>query len=81
LEEAMISNLDHELTRAITIGGYLSFILFGVVFWLVTRRRGSKVASVGAMIERIMHHRTTRVAIMIAWWWVGFHFLVNVVNR
>jgi hypothetical protein len=39
------------------------------------------VASVGAMIERIMHHRTTRVAIMIAWWWVGFHFLVNVVNR
>ena len=77
----MITELDHEITRAITIGGYLSFIIFGVVFWLITRRKGSTVAGVGPMIERIMHHRTTRVAIMIAWWWVGFHFLVNVVHR
>jgi hypothetical protein len=77
----MISTWPHELTYAITVAGYLSFVLFGVVFWLITRRRDSKVASVGSMIDRIMHHRTTRVAIMIAWWWVGFHFLVNVVHR
>jgi hypothetical protein len=77
----MISSLDHELTRSITIGGYLFFVLFGLVFWLITRRPGSKVASVGHMIDRIMHKRTTRVAIMLAWWWVGFHFLVNVVHR
>jgi hypothetical protein len=81
LEEAMISALDHDLTRAITIGGYIFFVLFGMVFWLITRRKDSKVASVGQMIERIMHKRTTRIAIMMAWWWVGFHFLVNVVNR
>lgn len=77
----MISALDHDLTRAITIGGYIFFVLFGMVFWLITRRKDSKVASVGQMIERIMHKRTTRIAIMMAWWWVGFHFLVNVVNR
>lgn len=77
----MIVQLEHEVTRAITMGGYLSFILFGLAFWLVTRRKASKIASVGHMIDRIMHHRTTRVAIMIAWWWVGFHFLVNVVHR
>ena len=81
LEEAMISALDHEITRALTIGGYIFFVLFGTVFWLVTRRAGSKVASVSQMIERIMHKRTTRIAIMMAWWWVGFHFLVNVVHR
>jgi hypothetical protein len=28
-----------------------------------------------------MHHRATRVAIMLAWWWVGWHFLVNKVGR
>lgn len=77
----MISMFDHELTRGITIGGYIFFVLFGVTFWLITRRKDSKVASVGQMIERIMHKRTTRIAIMIAWWWVGFHFLVNVVHR
>lgn len=77
----MISSLDHELTRSLTIGGYLFFVLFGLVFWQITRRAGLKVASVGQMIDRIMHKRTTRVAIMIAWWWVGFHFLVNVVHR
>jgi hypothetical protein len=81
VEETMISMLDHEFTRAITIGGYIFFVLFGVIFWLITRRNNSKVASVGQMIERIMHKRTTRIAIMMAWWWVGFHFLVNVVHR
>lgn len=77
----MIAALDHEMTRALTIGGYLFVVLFGVVFWLITRRKDSKVASVGQMIERIMHKRTTRISIVIAWWWVGFHFLVNVVHR
>ncbi len=77
----MISQLDHAITFTITVAGYASFVVFGLVFWLVTRRKGSSVAGVGPMIQRIMHHRTTRVAIMIAWWWVGFHFLVNVVHR
>jgi hypothetical protein len=81
VEETMIFALDHEITRAITIGGYIFFVLFATVFWLITRRDDSKVASVGQMIERIMHKRTTRIAIMIAWWWVGYHFLVNVVHR
>lgn len=74
-------NLNESTTFAITVGGYLSFVLFGLVLWLASRRTNSRVASVGQMIDRIMHHRTTRVAIMIAWWWVGFHFLVNVVHR
>lgn len=74
-------NLSEEATFAITVGGYLSLVLFGIVLWLTSRRTNSRVASVGQMIDRIMHHRTTRVAIMIAWWWVGFHFLVNVVHR
>lgn len=77
----MIASWPHALTYAITVAGYLTFVIFGIVFWLTTRRKDSKVASVGQMIDRIMHHRTTRVAIMIAWWWVGFHFLVNVVHR
>jgi hypothetical protein len=69
------------MTAAITIAGYLSFVAVGLVVWLVTRREKSKVASLGELLDRVMHHRATRVAIMLAWWWIGWHFLVNQVGR
>lgn len=69
------------MTTQIIVGGYIFFVLLGVALWLYSRRPSSPVANVAAMIDRIMHHRTTRVAIMLAWWWVGWHFLVNVVHR
>ena len=69
------------MNRWITIAGYLSFVVAGLVAWLVTKRKDSKVASIGKLFDRVMHHRATRVAIMIAWWWVGWHFLVNTVGR
>jgi hypothetical protein len=69
------------MNRWITIAGYLSFVVAGLVAWVITRRKDSKVASIGKLFNRVMHHRATRVAIMIAWWWVGWHFLVNTVGR
>ena len=69
------------MNRWITIAGYLSFVVAGLVAWVITRRKDSKVASIGKLFDRVMHHRATRVAIMIAWWWVGWHFLVNTVGR
>ncbi|MCX8529781.1 MAG: DUF6186 family protein [Rhodoluna sp.] len=69
------------MTRWITIAGYLTFVVAGIAAWLITRRQDSKVASIGKLFDRVMHHRATRVAIMIAWWWVGWHFLVNTVGR
>ncbi|MEY2676603.1 MAG: hypothetical protein RL510_623 [Actinomycetota bacterium] len=69
------------MTAAITIAGYLCFVAAGLVIWLVTRRVKSKVASLGELLDRVMHHRATRVAIMLAWWWIGWHFLVNQVGR
>ena len=69
------------MNRWITIAGYLSFVIAGLVAWLVTKHKDSRVASIGKLFDRVMHHRATRVAIMIAWWWVGWHFLVNTVGR
>jgi hypothetical protein len=69
------------MTAAITRAGYLCFVAAGLVIWLVTRRVKSKVASLGELLDRVMHHRATRVAIMLAWWWIGWHFLVNQVGR
>ncbi|CAB4618572.1 MAG: hypothetical protein F2590_04675 [Actinobacteria bacterium] len=68
-------------SREMVIAGYIAFIAIGVLMWFIFRAPNSPVSTVSALIDRIMHHRTTRLAIMLAWWWVGWHFLVNVVHR
>ena len=69
------------MNRWITIAGYLSFAVAGLTAWFYTKRAKSKTASIGKLFDRVMHHRATRVAIMLAWWWVGWHFLVNTLGR
>lgn len=66
---------------AIVISGYLVAVAMGLAIWLLTHFNVLKLTKVGDMMERILHHRTTRIAIILAWWWVGWHFLVNEVTR
>lgn len=53
---------------------YLGVILAGVVIWALGRLRPDLVAPFGDLIARIMHHRNTRLAVMVVWWWLGWHF-------
>jgi hypothetical protein len=65
----------------IVIIGYLVALGLGLIIWLLTHFNLLKLTKVGALMDRILHHRTTRIAIILAWWWVGWHFLVNEVVR
>jgi hypothetical protein len=65
----------------IVIIGYLVVLGLGLIIWLLTHFNVLKLTKVGALMDRILHHRTTRIAIILAWWWVGWHFLVNEVVR
>lgn len=65
----------------IVILGYLVIVGIGVAIWLLSHFDALKLTKVGDLMERILHHRTTRIAIILAWWWVGWHFLVNEVIR
>lgn len=69
------------MNTATILYGYAGFIVAGVGLWLYTRNPKTPIASVSELMDRIMHHRTTRVAIMLGWWWLGWHFLVNVVGH
>lgn len=69
------------MNTATILAGYAGFVLAGVSLWLYTRNPNTPIASPAELIERIMHHRTTRVAIMLGWWWLGWHFLVNVIGH
>lgn len=65
----------------IVIIGYLVFVGLGIALWLLSKFDAIKLHKVGTLMDRILHHRTTRVAIILAWWWVGWHFLVNEITR
>ncbi|MEN9992441.1 MAG: hypothetical protein RLY83_11 [Actinomycetota bacterium] len=65
----------------IVIAGYLILLALGIMLWLLSKFEGVKLHKVGVLMDRILHHRTTRMAIILAWWWVGWHFLVNQVAR
>ena len=65
----------------VVITGYLVLLVLGIILWLLSKFERVKLHKVGVLMDRILHHRTTRMAIILAWWWVGWHFLVNQVAR
>lgn len=59
---------------------YAGFALIGVValaLILFSHRKNSPVPTLSVLFGRLMRRRTTRVALVLAWWWIGFHFFVR----
>lgn len=59
------------------ISSYLIFILIGLALGSVGRLRPDKLAPLGELVENIMQHRITRIALFMVWWWLGWHFMVG----
>lgn len=56
---------------------YSAVIFLGFAAWLFGRRRPDIFAPLGSLITRLMHNRNTRLALMIIWWWLGWHFFTE----
>jgi hypothetical protein len=56
---------------------YLGVLAAGLALWVLGRLRPDLVAPFGDLIARIMHHRNTRIAIVVIWWWLGWHFFTE----
>ena len=56
---------------------YLAISLIALVAWLLPHFRPNTLAKVGELIERIMHNRNTRFAVILVWWWLGWHFFTE----
>ena len=62
--------------------GYLIFLFIGVSLWVASRdNKHPNMASLGQMMEGILHNRATRLGLGIFWWWLGWHFLVSIIGR
>ena len=56
------------------------FVLLGAALVgveLVARRAPARFATVGVTARWILQRRSARVAILVFWWWVGWHFLIE----
>jgi hypothetical protein len=53
---------------------YLGVLVLAALAWLLPRFRPNLLARVGDLVERIMHNRNTRIAVILVWWWLGWHF-------
>ena len=48
--------------------------VLGFAVWLLGRLKPQILAPLGDLVGRLMHHRNTRIALMVVWWWLGWHF-------
>lgn len=58
----------------IPIVEYSIVLLLGLGAWILGRIRPQILAPLGDLVARIMHHRNTRIALVVIWWWFGWHF-------
>ncbi len=65
------------MIRFVTIGAYLACIAVAVVVELVARRDPDRIAPLGDLMDQVMATRSARAAILMFWWWAGWHFLVG----
>jgi hypothetical protein len=60
--------------RGIVIAGYIVIILVAIGAEIYAHRKPNTFATIGDMLEHVMQSRTTRVSVIAAWWWFGWHF-------
>ena len=63
------------MTRIITIAGFVSVGVFGIVLAWYAWRVPDRLASFGTLLDRVMTSRAVRITLVLFWWWLGWHFL------
>ncbi len=63
--------------RDITIAVYVVIGVALLVTEVVARRSDTELLTFSRLIQRVMEHRSAQLGMLLAWWWVGWHFLPN----
>jgi hypothetical protein len=64
-------------SRDLTIAGYLLIAAAAAGLQLLSRREGSRIPPLGAVLGRVMRTRSGRVGVLAAWAWLGIHFFAR----
>lgn len=61
----------------VTILVYASLVIALVWLQMLARRPGSSIPRLSDVLRWGMRRRDTQLALLLAWWWLGWHFLLN----
>ena len=64
-------------SRDVTIAAFVLLGAFIVVLNRLSRRDGSRIPSLADVLGWLMSSTTGRVATLLSWWWVGWHFFAR----
>ena len=53
---------------------YVAVLILALTAWALGRLKPAVIAPLGDLIARLMHNRNTRIALVVVWWWLGWHF-------
>lgn len=60
----------------VSIGVFLTCgVALALTGWIIGRRHAD--ASVTGLFDRLMSDPPVRLAIIVLWWWLGWHFLAG----
>lgn len=62
--------------RTFTIAVFLACVMAAGLLWFTSRRDPGRVAPLGELLDVVFADRAARVALVVFWWWLGWHFLV-----
>lgn len=62
--------------ESLSVVVFAAFALVLTVWsWAIQRRHPE--ATVHELFDRLLEDRTVRVAVIVIWWWLGWHFLAG----
>ena len=64
-------------SRQLTIAGFILTGLAAVTLQAMAVLGRARVPSAGEAIDLLMRSRAGRVAVVLVWWWLGWHFLAR----
>jgi len=65
------------ISRLVVIVVFAAFGLAAIAIDMMAHRSGSRLVPVAVLLQSAMGQRTVRIAVLLVWWWLGWHFLVE----
>ena len=62
-------------SRGVTLGLYAVLLAVTVTMFVVAWLRPAVLPRLGQVATWAMRRRTTQVGLLLAWWWLGWHFV------
>ena len=63
--------------RFITELGFALIVLAAVGLAVASHLMPKRVPKLTSVLAVVMRRRSARIALVLAWWWVGWHFFVG----